>query len=103
MPSNTGTTTAGLQTLVNFQALTFNQFEVAITSNPNLPFARIGYLYAWAIDITTPFQTRLLHSEPAYRPGNYFLFPNNYGFTNVKYLLLAKWDVPGLAWKATYI
>lgn len=102
MATTTGTSTKGLQLLADFRTLTVPQFEVIFPATPILPFARVGFAYVFVLNQVTPFQTRLLDSRPMYRPGIFIPFPNNYGFSAVRYSLQVKWDVPGLNWTCTF-
>lgn len=102
MAQTTGTSTAGLQLLADFRTLTVPQFEVLFPTTPILPFKRVGFAYVFVLNQASPFQTRLIESRPLYRPGTFILFPNNYGFSTVRYSLQVQWDVPGLSWQNNF-
>jgi hypothetical protein len=99
MPTTTGSSATPIQTLQNFQALTLAQVALEFPDTPILPFERVGVLYVWVVQSTTPFQTRLLAKTPIYRPGIFITYPNNYGFSAVRYTFQAKWDRSGINWR----
>jgi hypothetical protein len=99
MPTNTGVSTVGVQTLQSFQTLSVAQFALEFPDTPILPFERLGYFYVFAVQSTTPFQTRLLTRGAIYRPGVFSVFPANYGFTTARYTIQAKWNDPGINWR----
>lgn len=102
MPSQSGTSVGGYQRLVNFQTLTVPQWEILFPTTPAILFNRVGYAYAMVVAQSSPFQTRLLKRFPIYQPGTFEVFPNNYGFSTVRYTLEATWDRPGLPWTVNW-
>jgi len=103
MPTNTGVSEVGTQTIQQFQTLTVAQFSIEFFNTPTLPFKRVGYFYVFAVQSVSPFQARLISLGPVYRPGTFNAFPNNYGFSAARYTIQITWDVSGLAWRCNTI
>jgi hypothetical protein len=65
-------------------------------------FRRVGYIYVFAVNTASPFQSRLLDHRPVYLPGTYVPFSNAFGFSAVNYTAIVTWNESGLGWNLIY-
>jgi len=99
MPVTTGTSTITVQNLQTNVTLTQTVISLGFTSNPTLPFERVGYLYAFVNAGGSPAITYLLGRTPIYRPGTFLQFASNFGSSGVTYTIQAQWNKAGLLWR----
>lgn len=102
MPTVTGTSTGGYQTVGNFLPLTVPQFELLFGDPPNNEPRQLGYFYVQVLGSLTPFPGRILARGIVSTPGLFVLFPSNFGFSSVRYSFYVRWRVPNKAWTLNY-
>lgn len=102
MPTVLGTSTATWQRVVGFGNLTVPQLEIIIPSQRLSKPTRVGYGFVLVRDNAAPNNQRIIHEGPIHLPGRFITFTNLYGFTSYQYAWDIRWNVPNLAWVATF-
>lgn len=69
MPTASGTSIIGLQTLINGASATTKQFSIAITSAPIPPVKQLGYFWLYAVTPAGPNQSYILKKGILSTPG----------------------------------
>jgi len=98
MPSASGTSIKGRQTLLNATSATTYQVSVAITSQPLPPPISVGYFYLYQYKNSGNFQSHIVLRGRMYRPGIWEIIPVRLFDNTFAYRFDVVWDVAGLPW-----
>jgi len=102
MPSNSGVSIDGPQTLLTGLTITQQDFIINFPSANPAELRRVGFGYVIGGTITATNNLLLFERQPIYLPGAYIPFFNRFGPSGQIWALVVDWNQPGLSWTATY-
>lgn len=100
MPSATGTSIRGLQSLLVSGSAPSKLLSVAITSSPVPPVKRYGYFYLYQYKNAAPFQSFVVEEGLMRAPGLFIPIRLSLVDATYNYRLDVVWNVVGVTWQA---
>lgn len=101
MPTTTGTSILGQQTLMTGASAPSQGLSIIIPSQPLPPIRRLGYFYLYQYLNASPFQCLLVEEGLFRAPGLYQRIELPVYGANVFFRLDMVWSLPGIGWSAT--
>lgn len=103
MPSASGLSIVGRQTLLNNAAVVSKQLSVAISNQQLPPQRRLGFFYLYSFENIAPRQHYVMESGILYAPGVWIPIRIGPFSSSYLYRIDVVWNLAGFPWTATII
>lgn len=96
-----GTSVLGDQFLGSISPVVNGTLRLVFPGKPSPPAVRVGYIYVFAVNNTSPNQAYVIDSQLLHRPGLAVNYGTSLLATGFSMQVRVTWNLPGLNWQLT--